>query len=125
MREMSKDLDVFLRFAITGCIAVAVQYAVYFLLLWVASHNIAYICGYLMSFVVNYLLTTSFTFHRKRSPQNGIGFIFCHILNFIFQLLLLNLFIDLDIDKRIALLPVLAICVPTNFLMVRFVMKRY
>lgn len=112
------------RFGMVGCLAVAVQYAVYWLILPVASHNIAYTIGYLVSFLVNYLLTTAFTFKTEKSYSNGIGFAVCHVINYFLQIALLNLFIYMGCDKVYAPIPVYAICVPTNFLLVRWVMQR-
>ena len=113
------------RFGIVGCIAVAVQYASYCLLLHVAGHNVAYTLAYLISFMANYLLTTAFTFNVKKSVSNGIGFAACHVVNYLLQIALLNLFIHAGMDKVAAPLPVLAICVPTNFILVRYVMRHF
>lgn len=113
-----------LRFVVVGTIAVAIQYLIYWLLLEFLKHNVAYIIGYLTSFVVNYLLTTRFTFKVSITHRNAIGFIGCHIINFTLQLVLLNLFIYIRIDEELAPIPVFAVCVPTNYLLVRLVMKR-
>lgn len=113
-----------MRFGMVGCLAVAIQYGVYYLLLPVSSHNVAYTFGYVVSFAVNYLLTTSFTFKTQKSYGNGIGFAACHVINFFMQIALLNLFIGFGCSKEFAPVPVYAICVPTNFLLVRWVMKK-
>lgn len=114
-----------LRFCIVGFFNVFVQYVIYYIALFWTSHNIAYIIGYFVSFIVNYVLTTSYTFQTKRSIANGLGFVICHVINFLMQIGFLNIFIWLGIDKVIAPVPVFAICVPTNFLLVRWVMKRF
>jgi len=121
-REMAGQL---LRFGIVGVVATAVHYAIYYLLLPFLSHNIAYTVGYLLSFVMNYLLTTAFTFRARRSIGNGVGFAACHVVNYLMQVLLLNLFIYIGVSKVLAPLPVYCICIPTNFLMVRWVMRRF
>jgi len=114
-----------IRFCIVGVIAVSVQYGVYYLVQLLASHNVAYTIGYLVSFTINYILTTSFTFKASKNFNNGIGFTACHIINFLLQIGLLNFFIYIDMNKVIAPLPVFAICVPTNFLLVKWVMKKF
>ena len=114
----------FMRFGMVGFLAVAVQYMVYWLILPIASHNVAYTIGYLISFLANYLLTTAFTFKTEKSYSNGIGFAVCHVINYFLQMALLNLFVYVGCDKVYAPIPVYAICVPTNFLLVRWVMQR-
>lgn len=113
-----------MRFCIVGCIAVLVQFTVYYIGLHFLSHNIAFVIGYIASFVVNYHLTTSFTFRVSKKPTNGIGFAFSHVLNFILQILLLNLFICLGCETSLAPVPVFALSVPTNFLLIKWVMKK-
>lgn len=113
----------FVRFTIVGCIAVAIQYIVYYLCLQLLSHNIAFVLGYVVSFIFNYIMTTAFTFRTRRNKNNLAGFISCHLVNFLLQVGLLNLFIIMGLAKEFALIPVLAICVPSNFLLIRLVMK--
>ena len=118
-------INEFIRFGIVGCIAVVVQYAVYYLCLKFISHNVSYTIGYIFSFIVNYILTTSFTFRIKKTRRNGVGFTLSPLVNYCMQVGLLNLFIYFGCSKQIAPIPVFAICIPTNFLMVRFFMKKY
>ena len=119
-----RKLSEVIRFVIVGCIAVVVQYVIYYLCLSVFTHNIAFFIGYLLSFVANYLMTTAFTFKTHKSVNNSVGFAICHVINFLLQTGLLNLFIYCGISKMIAPLPVFAICVPINFVLVRYVMKK-
>ena len=78
-------INEFIRFGIVGCIAVVVQYAVYYLCLKFVSHNVSYTIGYIFSFIVNYILTTSFTFRIKKTGRNGVGFTFSHMVNYFMQ----------------------------------------
>lgn len=114
----------FIRFGIVGSIALLILYAVYYVLLFWMEHNIAYTIGYIISFVSNYVLTVKFTFHIKASKKNGAGFALSHFINYLLQIGCLNLFIWLGMTKSIAPIPVFAICVPTNFALVRFFMKK-
>lgn len=124
--ENIESLDKFeiIRFGIVGCVAVAVQYGTYWLCLLLFSHNIAFTIGYFASFSVNYLLTTAFTFKTNRGVKNGVGFAICHVINYISQVILLNLFLYFGLSKELAPIPVFVICVPTNFFLVRFVMRK-
>lgn len=112
-------------FGLVGCLAVVVHYTTYYILLSYVSHNVAYIIGYILSFLVNYRLTTSLTFRRKETIKNALGFTICHIINFCMQVMSLNVIIYMGVNKVYAPLLVLALCVPLNFLLVRFVMKKF
>jgi putative flippase GtrA len=115
----------FLRFAIVGVIATAVHYGLYYMLIRTpVPVNVAYTVGYLISFILNFYLTAFFTFRRAPSWRKGIGFGGAHLVNYLLHLLLLNLFLRLGVDKELAPLPVYAIAIPLNFLLVRFVFKK-
>ena len=124
MKRKSSYKGEFARFVMVGCIAVAIHYIVYCVGLLLFSHNIAYSIGYVVSFLANYLLTTSFTFQTTKTFGNGAGFAICHIINYFMQMGILNLVIYLGCQKMYAPVPVYALCVPTNFFFVRLVMKR-
>jgi len=113
-----------IRFGIVGVLATAIHYGIY----WVLQHwmnvNIAYTIGYILSFIVNYLLSAKFTFKEKTNTENGIGFIGAHICNYLLQMVLLNIFIGLGVSKTLSPIPVYCISVPVNFLLVRFAFKR-
>ena len=94
-------------------------------MLLLLPHNLAYTIGYIVSFLVNYLLTTSFTFKAVRSLYSGIGFGVCHVINYLMHIGLLNFFIFMGLPKAVAPIPVLCICVPTNFFLVKFVMVKF
>ena len=113
-----------IKFGIVGCIAVIVQYVTYCFCLLIFNYNIAFTIGYVVSFVVNYLLTTTFTFKTRKNLNNSIGFAIFNIINYLLQVGLLNLFINIGVSKQLSPIPVFSICVPTNFLLVRLVMKK-
>lgn len=114
----------FIRFCIVGVIATAIHYGVYYLLLKLISPNVAFTIGYIVSFCCNYLLTSRFTFKKKPTAGNGVGFAFSHLVNYGLQMLFLNIFISLGLGEKIAPIPVYCICVPVNYLLVRFVFKK-
>ena len=106
-------------------IAVAINYAIYLILLPYIDKSIAYAIGYIISFCFNYLLSAHFTFKKETNKKNGIGFAGAHFFNFFLQIGLLNVFIWLGVPKEWAPLPMYCIAVPSNFLIVRFVFNRF
>ena len=122
--EQYPRLYEFMKFSIVGCIALIILYAIYYTLLSSVGHNTAYSIGYVISFVCNYILTLKFTFKTNASKNNGVGFVFSHFVNYIIQVGALNVFIYLGMPKQLAPIPVFAICVPVNFVLVRFFMKK-
>lgn len=119
-----KQLPEFIRFVLVGVLATALHYGVYFLLQWVINVNIAYTLGYAFSFVVNFYLTAYFTFGNKPSWGKAFGFGGAHLVNYLLHIGLLNFFLWVGLSKPFAPIPVFAIAIPVNFVLVRFVFKR-
>ena len=92
-----ETLHEMVRFGVVGVVATALHYGVYWLLHAVTDVNLAYTIGYAVSFVANYLLSARFTFRRKKTVANGLGFCAAHLFNYLLQLALLNLFIRLGV----------------------------
>lgn len=113
----------FVRFGIVGAIATALHYGIYYLLQPYINVNIAYTTGYIISFIVNFYLTSYFTFDTSPSWKKLIGMGGAHAINYLLHIALLNLFLFIGISKVWAPLPVFAIAIPVNFLLVRFVFK--
>ena len=112
-----------IRFCIVGGLATAVHYGIYLLLqLWIWTW-LAYTIGYVLSFLMNYMLTNYFTFRTKPSVQNGIGFVISHAVNYGLHIGLLELFLWIGLSNVWAPIPVYCIVIPVNFLLVRFVFK--
>lgn len=109
------------RFGIVGTVSSVIHYGVYCLVLLMANANIAYTIGYLTGFVCNYFLTTFFTFSSRPTTNNALGFSFSHLVNYLLEIGLLNLFLWFNVDKWLAPILVMAIAVPINFLILHFV----
>lgn len=122
MKCLSK-LPEFVRFALVGGIATALHYGIYILLQPILLVNVAYTLGYLLSFVANFYLTAYFTFAKKPSWKKAMGFGGSHLVNYFLHLILLNTFLWLGVPSAWAPIPVFAIAIPVNFLLVRFVFK--
>jgi len=112
-----------IRFGIVGIAATALHYGIYYLLQPYINVNIAYTTGYVLSFIANFYLTSYFTFGTKPSWKKLMGMGGAHIVNYLLHITLLNLFLLTGIAKTWAPVPVFAIAIPVNFLLVRFVFK--
>ena len=111
------------RFGITGVVSTLATYLFYYIFLLWLNPTISFTIAYLIAMVCNYLMTTSFTFKVKPNKKNAIGFIVSNAINYILCALFLNLFIWMGVSEELAPIPMYMICIPTNFLIVRFVMK--
>lgn len=123
MKQINQQ-PAFIRFVIVGIVATAIHYGLYFLLQFLIEVNIAYTTGYLISFIANFYLTAYFTFRTRPSWGKAFGFGGVHLCNYLLHIGLLNLFLYLGLSKTLAPIPVFAIAIPINFLMVKFVFKR-
>jgi len=129
IKELWKDnrekiLEI-VRFGITGVVSTLVTYAVYYICLLWLNPTISFSIGYIVAMIVNYILTTSFTFKVKANKKNAAGFVISNGINYVLCTLFLNFFIWIGVSKIIAPIPMYAICIPINFLIVKFVMKRF
>lgn len=114
----------FLRFLIVGIIATIIHYSIYYVLLQLIDVNIAFTIGYLISFCINFWLTSKFTFKSNPTAKRGLGFAISHLINYALQMMVLNVSIKMGIPEPFAPIPVYAICIPLNFMLVRFVFKK-
>lgn len=112
------------RFGIVGAMATLIQYGVYWVLLHWLEPTVAMTVGYGLSFAFNFVASTRYTFRVEASARRGAGFAFSHAVNYVLQMLMLNLFILLGVDRRLAPVPMFCICVPVNFVLVRFFLTR-
>lgn len=125
MKPQKKTMLEIIRFGITGVLATAIHYGVYYVLMLFINASVAFTIGYVVSFVFNYLLSARFTFREKTSTKNGVGFALAHAFNYTLQICLLNVFIYMGLPKALAPLPVYSISIPVNFLFVRYVFRHF
>lgn len=113
-----------IRFGIVGTLATLLQYGFYLLAADVVglSAVISTPVSYILSFIINFILTSYFTFRSQPSAKRGVGFTLSHLVNMGLQTLFVAIFNPL-VGKTWALLPSMLICIPINFLLVRFVFK--
>lgn len=121
--KINKTFNEIIRFVIVGTIATLLHYGIYILLLHILSTNISYTLGYIGSLLINFILTSYYTFKGTPSIRRAFGFIGSHLINYTLHIILLNFFIWIGINDAFAPIPVYLIAIPINFLLVRFVYK--
>ena len=132
---MQGKLGEVIRFGIVGGLATVIQYGTYYGLIQLIPSTaskgdahlwttVAMTVGYIVSFIFNFFASTRYTFRVKANAKRGAGFLFSHIVNYCLQMLTLNFFLWLGFSKAVAPIPMFCICVPINFLLVRFFLKR-
>lgn len=115
----------FVRFCINGCLAVAIQYAIYWGLLQLdVNATIALGVGYIVSFCCNFIITSYWTFHSRPSWKRLTGFGGSHLVNYFVQAGFLNVYIWLGISPALAGFLAMGSAVPVNFALVRLVYKK-
>ena len=133
--KIDNSLGEIIRFGIVGVLATLIQYGIYWILsqfigddipkaksqLWSSA---AMTIGYIISFIFNFIASTRFTFQVKANTKRGAGFAFSHIVNYLLQMATFNLFLWLGFSKRLAPIPMFCVCIPINFLLVRFFLKK-
>ena len=120
-KAISAVIKQFFRFGIVGILATIIHYGVYLWLLYCCTEYLAYSIGYTFSFIINFILTCFFTFKVKASVKRVAGFMMAHFINYSLQLLLLYVFLWCGFSSTSAPIPVYCICVPVNFILVRYV----
>ncbi len=121
--KLSGKMREFIRFGMVGVFATILHYGIYYLLQRFIEVNIAYTSGYLISLITNFYLTACYTFSSRPSWKRAGGFGGAHLINYLLHIGLLNLFLWLGFPKTWAPIPVFAIAIPVNFVLVRFVFR--
>lgn len=123
----NKRMQEFIRFCIVGIIATGTDAVLFYLVRLFAVYQIALICGYIISLVINYFLTVTWTFNQKPSAKNALGVFAAHMLNlFVVRMGLMWFFVTyLGMTDKWSYLPTLAVSVFTNFFVVRYAIKKY
>lgn len=133
--DQRQKLGEVVRFGIVGITATLLQYGIYYGLIHFISDDmppakqhfwatVAMTVGYIISFIFNFFASTRFTFRVKANAKRGAGFVFSHCVNYFLQMVTLNFFLWMGVPKSLAPIPMFCICVPVNFILVRFFLKR-
>lgn len=113
-----------LRFGVTGVVSTLATYLFYYIFLNWLNPTISFTIAYLIAMAINYVMTTSFTFKVKASKKNAAGFVVSNVINYGLCALFLNFFIWIGVSEKFAPIPMYMICIPINFLIVRYIMKK-
>ena len=108
-----------LTFGLIGVGATGLHYGIYALFLGILRPAWAYTVGYGVSLVANFLLNAALTFRSRATARRGLGFLGAHAVNYLIHIMLLNFFLWAGVPERWAPLPVFAVAVPVNFVLVR------
>jgi putative flippase GtrA len=116
----------FIRFCIVGSICFLIDAAVYYVMRRLVHYQVALVSSYLVSLCFNYFLTIYWTFKTTPSIQNLVGVIGAHLFNlFVVREGLMWLFVEVfEIYDSIAYIPMAIISAVTNFLVIRFVVRK-
>lgn len=112
-----------LRFGVTGVVSTLATYLFYYIFLNWLNPTISFTIAYLIAMAINYVMTTSFTFKVKANKKNAAVFVVSNIINYVLCAVFLNFFILLGVKEKWAPIPMYTICIPLNFIIVRYVMK--
>lgn len=122
--KRKQQIGEIVRFGIVGGVATLIQYGVYLLMLYAVSPTLSNTIGYAVSFLFNFVASTRYTFKVKTNARHGAGFALSHLVNYGLQIVMLHLFMALGFSEKLAPVPMFCVCVPINFLLVRFFLKR-
>lgn len=122
--QQRQKLGEVVRFGIVGVLATLLQYAIYTVLLLWCSPSLSMTVGYILSFIFNFIASTRFTFKVETNARQGAGFALSHVVNYLLQMATLNFFLWIGVSKTLAPIPMFCICVPVNFVLVRFFLKK-
>lgn len=122
--QQREKLGEIIRFGIVGTVSTLIQAGTYCLLVGILNYVVANTIAYIVSFIFNYIASTKYTFRVKSTAKRGAGFLLSHVVNYLLQTTSLTFFVWLGMEKRLALIPMFCICVPINFLLVRYFLKK-
>ena len=114
------------RFVLVGAIGTGVQYGIYYILLGVFQYkwpevvvltSLAFTIGFVVEMVLNYFMTSFYTFRVRPSLKNAGGFIIGRTLNYFIQIGLLNILIWLHMSEEWAGLTAIALAGVINYFM--------
>ena len=118
------------RFVLVGALGTGIQYGIYYLLLDIFQRHwqdlgiltsVAFTAGFIIEMICNYFITSFYTFKMRPSWKNAGGFLFGRAINYVLQLLLLNLLIWLHLSEEYSgILAIMLAGVINNFVLLPF-----
>lgn len=124
--NLSKDgkRGQFMRFVVNGVAMTCLQYVVYLICILWMNEFVANTIAYAVSFCVNFIVTSYWTFRSRPSWKRFCGFGSSHIVNYCLQQVFLALYLWLGIPKQFAALFAMGSAMPVNFIILHFVYKK-
>lgn len=118
----------FLRFCVVGGVCTLLDAFIFYVLnLLTGIYQLALVCGYVLSLVLNYFMTIYWTFGVKATAGNAVGVVAAHLFNlFVVRMGLMAMMVGCaGMDARVAYLPVVCVSVLTNFYIIRRVVRLF
>ena len=112
------------RFVLVGALGTGLQYGIYYMLLGVFQQHwpevmiltsLAFTIGFVMEMICNYFLTSFYTFRVRPNWKNAGGFLVGRAINYVIQLLFLNLLIWLHMSEEWAGIAAIALAGVINY----------
>lgn len=136
MKTFSRRLPVkyrsVVRFIFVGAFGTLLQYGIYYAFLKVfrialpdsnTMASVAFSIGFYLEMIVNYFLTNYYTFHTHPSWRNAGGFIFSRAVNYVLQLLFLNVLLWFSLSEEKAGLLAIVIAGVINYFLLRQIFR--
>lgn len=116
----------FVRFCMVGALCTAIDAGLFYIIKLVFCYQVALSIAYIVSLIINYYLTTFWTFKVKPSKKNFIGIVGVHLFNlFVVRMGLMWLFVSYyRLSENLAYLPTLVLSVMVTFMLIRMVVRR-
>ena len=117
----------FMRFCVVGAVCTALDMALFYLLRIIVPYQAALVGGYVISLVVNYMLTIRWTFRTRSTMGNAIGIVSAHLFNlFVVRMGLMHVFTSVcQLSDDVAFIPTLIISMITNFVIIKVVVNKF
>ena len=112
------------RFVLVGALGTGLQYGIYYTLLMLFQRqwpdvgiltSVAFSIGYVIEMVYNYFLTSFYTFRVRPTLKNAGGFLFGRAINYVIQLIFLNILIWFHMSEEWAGIVAIALSGVINY----------
>ena len=112
------------RFVLVGALGTGLQYGIYYTLLILFQRqwpnvgiltSVAFSIGYVIEMVYNYFLTSFYTFRVRPTLKNAGGFLFGRAINYVIQLIFLNILIWFHMSEEWAGIVAIALSGVINY----------
>lgn len=110
----------FFRFLVIGCVNTFNGVLLSYLFSRLLPAQIAFVCGYLLSLAISYVLNSVFTFHDSMSMGKMFKFFLSYIPNFLIQNAVVFIFCTLlKLPELLAFIAAAVIGIPVTFLLLK------